>query len=396
MIVRRETLALVAGMVLILLGCGKRNQFVPPPPAKVTIALPSQADVVETVDFTGTTRAVQTVQIRSRVDGYLKQVGFKDGSNVKIGDLLFVIEPEPFEVALRSAQARVDKSKASLQLADHQLVRTQRLAESNSVAKEEVETRLAERNSAAADVATAEADVEKARLDLNYTQIHSPINGRIGRRLVDVGNLVQTETTLLSTIESIDPIHAYFSISEGDYLRLAKLHQASSLLDPDAPDFELSLGLPNEEDLPFTGRFDYRDLGVDPETGTLLWRGIFPNPKGQLVPGLYVRLRASLGQPAPKILVEERSIASDQRGTYVLVVNQDSVVEHRPVKLGLVQGQKRVVEEGITENDWVIINGLQRARAGMVVDPSKVDEASKGMKSPVGPVSSPVGGGTKN
>ncbi|MBY0588044.1 efflux RND transporter periplasmic adaptor subunit [bacterium] len=396
MIVRRETLALVAGMVLILLGCGKRNQFVPPPPAKVTIALPSQADVVETVDFTGTTRAVQTVQIRSRVDGYLKQVGFKDGSNVKIGDLLFVIEPEPFEVALRSAQARVDKSKASLQLADHQLVRTQRLAESNSVAKEEVETRLAERNSAAADVGTAEADVEKARLDLNYTQIHSPINGRIGRRLVDVGNLVQTETTLLSTIESIDPIHAYFSISEGDYLRLAKLHQASSLLDPDAPAFELSLGLPNEEDLPFTGRFDYRDLGVDPETGTLLWRGIFPNPKGQLVPGLYVRLRASLGQPAPKILVEERSIASDQRGTYVLIVNQDSVVEHRPVKLGLVQGQKRVVEEGITENDWVIINGLQRARAGMVVDPSKVDEASKGVKSPVGPVSSPVGGGAKN
>lgn len=335
----------------------------------MTVAQPVVADVVETVEFTGTTRAVSTVQIRSRVDGYLQEVGFKDGSNVKVGDLLFVIEPGPFEVALRSAQATLEKAKASLQLADNQLVRTQRLVESNSVAREEVETRLAERNGAAADVATAEAAVEKAKLDLSYTRIVSPMDGRIGRHLVDVGNLVQTETTLLSTIESIDPVHAYFSISEGDYLRLTKAHQATSLLEANMPAIRLSLGLPNEKDWPFEGKFDYRDLGIDPETGTLLWRGIFSNPSGSLVPGLYVRLRASIGEPAKKVLVEERAIASDQRGTYVLAVNAEKVVEYRPVRLGLAQGTRRVVEEGISEQDWIIVNGLQRARGGLTVDP---------------------------
>jgi RND family efflux transporter MFP subunit len=359
----------------------------------VTIAQPVVADVVETVEFTGTTRAVSTVQIRSRVDGYLKQVGFQDGSNVKVGDQLFVIEPGPFEVALRAAQATLEKAKASLQLAENQLVRTQRLAESNSVAREEVETRLAERNGAAADVATAEAAVEKAKLDLSYTQIVSPIDGRIGRHLVDVGNLVQTETTLLSTIESIDPIHAYFSISEGDYLRLTKVHQANSLLEANIPAIRLSLGLPNEKDLPYEGKFDYRDLGIDPETGTLLWRGIFANPGGALVPGLYVRLRASIGEPTKKILVEERAIAADQRGTYVLAVNADSVVEYRPVRLGLTQGTKRVVEEGIGEQDWIIVNGLQRARGGLKVDPLREPPSSAaGVEQPV---SAPSGGQTK-
>lgn len=356
---------------LLSAGCVEKNKFVPPPPPKVTVAQPLKRDVVEYVEFPATTRAVATVSLRSRVSGYLKEIAFSDGDTVKEGDLLFVIEPEPYEVARTSAQASLEKAKASLLLAETELRRTQELRRSNSIAEAEVDAAVANRNSAAADVAAAEASVKKAQLDLDYTRVTAPINGRTGRHLVDKGNLVQAETTELATVESIDPIYVFFQISEADYFRFMELRRQNVIPDPAKVPIELQVGLPNEVGFPHVGKLDYLDLGVDAETGTLLRRGIFPNPDGTLVPGLFVRIRAALGKPVPRLLVEERALAADQRGDYLFVVGKDNVVEYRPVKLGALHDGKRVIETGVHEGDWVIVNGIQRARPGATVDPTR-------------------------
>jgi RND family efflux transporter MFP subunit len=327
--------------------------------------------VADSIEFIGSTRAVATVELRSRVNGYLEQILFEDGATVKEGDLLFVIEQAPFHVALDAAKAELQRAEAALQFEQTEYRRIEPLVARKAVTQSELDTRAAELAKAQASVAVAQAAVRRAELDLAYTEIRAPISGRIGQHLVDVGSLVQAEQTLLAKIESIDPIHAYFNVSESDLLRFMRMIRENKLPDPVEHPPVLYLGLANESGFPHEGKLDFREVGLDESTGTALRRGVFPNSDHQLLPGMFVRIHAPVGKPVPRLLVEKRAIGADQRGDYLLVVNDKNVVELRLVKLGLSTDGMQVVEDGITENDWIVINGLQRARPGATVDPQR-------------------------
>lgn len=361
-------LGLAAGLLAVA-GCQKTNEFQPPPPPEVTVALPVQKDVVERIELTGTTRATATVPLRSRVDGYLKQIAFKDGDNVVEGQPLFVIDPAPYKVALQSAEAQQQKARAALALAEANLGRTRQLYQQKATTDQQLDLQKAEYASAEAEVATANAAFEQADLNLGYTEIRAPLTGRIGRHLVDVGSLVQSETTPLATIEAVNPIHAYFYLSEPELLRFMKMLRQEELPDPGKNPPVLWIGLANETGYPHKGHLDYRELGIDSATGTTLRRAVFDNPDQSIVPGMFVRLMGEIGKPEPRLLVEERAIGSDQRGDYLLVVNSQNDVEYRPVQLGALETGLRVVVSGIGPNDRIIVNGLQRARPGAKVNP---------------------------
>lgn len=374
MLCTRKAMPLATSCLLIIVGsvgCEPRNAFVPPPPPEVTVAQPLTSTVAETIDFTGTTEARQVVQLRARVTGYLHRLAFEDGAHVKEGDLLFVIEPAPFEADVDAAKATLQKAVAQEQLAQANLNRALELQKSRAIAKQDVESNTAELATAAANVKAAEAALRKATLDLNYTEIRAPISGRIGRHLVDIGNLVTKEQTELAVIENIDPIFVYFDVSEAVYLRYAALVREGKVPDPTATPLVLKAALQNEKGFPHLGSLDYTDLGIDPSSGTIRRRGVFPNSDGLLLSGLFVRIRTEIGDPTPKLLIEERAIGSDQRGSFVLVVDEKNKVEYRPVKLGLQTDSLRVIEEGIESGDWVIVNGMQRALPGSQVRPQR-------------------------
>lgn len=371
-------LGIVAVLAVVLLaGCEEQNRFVPPPPPDVTVATPVEREIRDSVEFTGTTRATARVDLRARVNGYLQRIAFEDGQMVQKGDLLFVIDQAPFKAELEAAQARLQQAQASLQLAEANLARTEELFRRNVTTEQELDVQRAERATAAAEVAVAEAAVTQAELQLGYTEIQAPISGRIGRHLVDLGNLVQAEQTLLATIESIDPIHAYFYVSERELLHFMDMLRQNKLPDPDVNPPTLYLGLADEEGFPHKGYLDYREFGVDPSTGTILRRGIFPNPNNTLIPGLFARIYAPIGEPVPRLLVEARAVSSDQRGDFVLVVNEDNTVEYRPVELGISVDGMRVVESGIEPDDRIVVNGLQRARPGSKVDPQLAETSAE-------------------
>lgn len=356
-----------------LAGCGKQNQFAPPPPPQVTVAQPVEQPVDDAFEFTGWTQATASVTLRSRVNGYLEKVNFKDGAVVHQGDLLFVIEQAPYQAALDAAKADAQKADASRQLANTEYQRALSLVQRQTIPQAELDIKAAELATATANVAAAAAALRQAELNMAYTEIRAPLTGRIGQHMVDPGNLVQGGQTELAMIESYDPIYAYFSVSEEDVLKFMKLSRDSGAtveeMEKNPP--RLFLGLSNETDYPREGYFDFSERSLDRQTGTALRRGVFPNPDQSLVPGLFVRIRAPIGEPKPKLVVEERAVSADQRGDYLLVVNDKKVVEYRPVKLGTGSRGMRVVEEGIKPGDWVVVNGLQRARPGVEVNPQQ-------------------------
>lgn len=364
----------LSGLMLLALasGCTQRNEFKPPPPAAVDVAYPLEHPIVESMDFTGTTVPFARVEIRSRVQGYLQSIHFEDGANVEKGDLLFVIEQAPFQTALTTAEAQRERALADKQLAAANLARSQQLIKSTAVARSQLDTHEAELATANADLKSADAAIERAKLDLSYTEIRAPIAGRIGRHLLDVGNLVTAEQATLAVIETIKPIYANFYVSESDLLHFMQLRRDNALPDPNSHPPALYLGLENETDFPHAGTLDFRELGVDPTTGTVMRRAIFPNQDESLIPGLFVKIRAPIGQPVPRTLVEDRAIATDQRGDYMLVVGPEDKVEYRPVQLGARIGSMRVIRSGVTPADRVVVNGLQRARPGATVAPEEV------------------------
>lgn len=357
---------------LLASGCERENKFVPPPPPKVSVAQPLVTEVADAIEFIGNTRATATVELRARVNGYLQRIAFEDGANVKEGDLLFVIDEAPFQVALDIANAELQRAQADLQLQQTEYRRTETLVAQKALTQADLDQGAAELATAQANVAAAEAAVRRAELDLGYCQIRAPISGRIGRHLVDRGSLVQAEQTHLATIESLDPIHAYFSLSESDLLRFMEMRRQNEIPDPDRNPPVLFLGLDDSAGYPYQGTLDFRELGVDPNTGTALRRGLFANPNNDLIPGLFVRIRAPIGQPKERLLVEKRAIGTDQRGDYLLVVNDKNVVEYRLVKLGISTDGMRVIEKGVTPGEWIVVNGLQRARPGATVSPERV------------------------
>ncbi len=373
-----STLRSPAGIILIVLfslnvlGCGKKSETVTPPPPEVIVSNPLKKEVTQFLEFTGTTAALEFVEIRARVEGWLDSVHFQPGSRVKKGDLLFVIDPRPFQAQADQSEADLKGKQADLQLKQANLKRAQQLLSSASISQLQYDINNADEAVALAQVGIAKANMEKAKLDLAYTRLTAPTSGRISRNLVDVGNLVGAkDKTLLTEIVNDDSIYVYFDVSERDLLMLMRKWpkiDTESPSDKDKPPAYLQLA--DETGYPHEGKVDFSESRVDPSTGTLRVRAIFSNDKHVLVSGLFGRVRVPIEQKQA-LLVPELGVGISQAGRYVLVVNKDKIVEQRLVKTGQLEGTLRVIEDGLSKDELVVINAIQRARPGAKVSPKE-------------------------
>ncbi|HEY8514748.1 MAG TPA: efflux RND transporter periplasmic adaptor subunit [Candidatus Binatia bacterium] len=353
-------------------GCfGEPEPYVPPPP-EVTVAQPVEREISVDLEATGMVTGIETVEVRARVQGFIDGIHFRAGSIVNEGDLLFTIDPRPFRARLAQAEADLAGKQASLELARSNLAKAKALAKNNVLAAQELDTRVAEYDRAEADVALARANVEAARLDLSYTEVRAPISGRISRNLVDQGALVGSgEPTLLATIVNDAEVFVYFDVSERQmqtWLRANPTARAAS--NDEQPRQPVLLSLPNDDDFVHQGVVESADNQVDRETGTLRIRALFPNPDRRIVPGTYVKLRVPTSRERA-LLVPDLAVAADQAGRYVLVVDAQNVVERRDVEVGALSGRMRRIVGGLDLDEWVVVNGLQRARPGAKVVPQR-------------------------
>lgn len=359
---------------LLVIGCQK-DQAVPPqlPPPKVTVSRPIVKQLRDFKQFVGRLEPVETVEIRPRVRGYLDAVHFQDGQLVNEGDLLYEIDPRTYQSELNKAEKEQSRLTVQLQQAEQEAARGQALRKTNAISEEEYVQRVTARNIAAALLDSSKAATRRAALELSFTKIYAPITGRISRTLVTRGNLVgDNEPTLLTTIVRTDPLFVYFEVTERDvqeYDARVRKEGLPTALDGKIP---VLLGLATDKGFPIRGTIDFRDNRFDAGTGTLQIRGRVPNPDGRLIPGYFVRVRVPIGTPADRLLIPDRAIALDQRGKYVFVVDDQNQVEYRSITTGNLIGEYTVVSSGLTPQDRVIINGLQRARRGAVVDPQEV------------------------
>jgi membrane fusion protein, multidrug efflux system len=362
--------ALLFVLGLSLAGCNRQPPQQAPPPPPVTIAKPIQKEVVEWDEFTGRTDAVQMVDIRPRVSGYIDNLTFKAGDLINQGDLLFVIDPRPYQAIYDQAVAQMRQAEANRQLNDANFQRASRLRANNVTSKEEYDTSLAQKNQADAALVSSQAQVSAAKLNLDFTQIKAPISGRISREQVTVGNLVQTDNTLLTNITSVDPIYAYFNVDERSVERYQELHKGRVDVEQSVPVY---LKLENETGFPHQGIIDFTNNQFDSGTGTLQVRGVFPNKDGLLIPGAFVTVRVAGTAPYQGILITDRAVVSDQGRKFVLVVDANNVAQPRPVDLGPVFEGLRIVRKGLQGDENVIINGIVNARPGSKVTPQSGD-----------------------
>lgn len=362
----------LAAAALLLAGCGK-NVYEPPPPNEVTVAHPVEQEVTTYSEYTGHTTAIEAVDIRARVQGLLQSFHFTPGTDVEKGDLLFVIEPTLYEAQALQAEADLQAAQARADAAQAQLEITQAIFARQAGSKTDLVQKTQARDEARAAVLQAKARLVAAELDRSYTHIYAPIPGRIDRNLVDPGNLVGAgEATLLASIVRHDPIYAYFDVSERELLRDRALQRGGQTVPVEERD-KAYLGLAVEEGFPHVGQVDYSGNRVDPSTGTIEIRAVFPNPDRVLLPGLFARVRLPQSH-GPALLVPDVAVGTDQGGHFLLVVDDKDVVQYRKAKLGALVGTMRVVEEGVGPRDRVIVNGLQNARPGSTVKP--VQEAA--------------------
>jgi RND family efflux transporter MFP subunit len=360
---------------LFLSSCGERQAKVPPPAPAVTVAQPVQRKVTDYLALTGSTQAVRTVQLRARVGGYLEKVLFQDGQTVKEGQLLFLIQQNTYQANLQQAEAAILQQKAQLEYAETELARYSRLLSQKAAAQTDVDNWLYQRDSARANLLAAQAKRDLAKMDLAYTEVRAPFDGRIDRRLKDPGNLVGSgEYTVLAEINQIDPIYVYFTISDLDLARLTgETHWTPGQARHRA--WPLSLGLPHEKEYPHEGNLDFASISLTPTSGTLLLRAICPNPEGKILPGLFARVHVPMKEKVAFVVPQE-AVGYDQRGPYVLVVDDKNVVDRLGVKTGPLVDHLRAINEGFTGKEWVVIKGLQKAVPGRQVTPQRQDLAA--------------------
>jgi RND family efflux transporter MFP subunit len=334
----------------------------------VTVAQPVQRVVTDDLELTGNTQAIYTVQLVARVAGYLEKVLFQDGQIVKRGQPLFLIQQNTYQDNLQQAEAAVLQYRAQLAYAKAQFTRYSNLVQEKAGSQSDVDNWHYQRDNAQANLRSAEAQRALAKLNLSYTDVRAPFDGRMDRRLKDPGNLVGSgENTVLAQINQIDPMYVYFNISDVDLARLLKGRHG--IPGPtDTQKWPVFLGLPSEEGYPHRGYLDFAAISLTTTTGTLLMRGIFSNPDGQILSGLYARVRVPVEQRAA-FLVPEVAIGHDQQGSYLFVVNEKNVVERRTVKTGPAVDSLRAIDEGLKGTERVIVNGLLRAAPGRHVTP---------------------------
>jgi RND family efflux transporter MFP subunit len=376
-------MAVLVAMVVSTAGCDqKENKFVPPPP-KVTVSKPVRQEVTDYLEFTGKTQAVNTVQLVARVQGYLEKVLFRDGEIAKKGALLFQIQQDTYRAMLKEAEGNVLTQRARVDHARIEFARNNDLYRQKAGAQTDVENWRFQLDSAQAGLMTAEAQRALAELNLGYTSITAPFDGRIDRKLVDPGNLVgpgntgsipsgsgASAGTILAQMTQIDPLYVYFNVSETDISALPSVSELPWRQGNDAR-YPIYMGLANEDGYPHEGHLDFASVSVSSTTGTLLMRGVVPNPEGKMLPGQYARVRVRVGKATSAILIPKVAIGFDQGGDYVLVVNERNMVERRNVKTGASHGGLYVIGSGLNGDEWVIVKGLLRASPGRQVTPER-------------------------
>jgi RND family efflux transporter MFP subunit len=362
--------------LIVLAGCTGQAPKVVSPPPDVTVCKPVVREVTDYFEFPGRTEAVSEVQIRARVTGYIVKVNFEDGQEVKRGQTLFEIDPRPYKAVLDRAKADLVRLEAVRDKAQVDLDRSKRLRPSGAVSEDELEQRVAQMKFAKAGIAAAEAAVTEAQLNLEFTKVVSPIDGRMSSARIREGNLVQTgnnDSTVLTTIVTTTPIYVCFNVDEHALLKYQELalRNRQSLRPSWIRElkFPVEMGLANEKGFPHTGVLDFADNKIERGTGTIRIRGRFDNSTQYLTPGLFVRVRIPFGKPHKALLVSERAIIRDQRLKYVWTVDKEHKAEYRQVTVGRLQDRMRVIESGIGPDDLVIVSGLQRVRPGVEVKP---------------------------
>jgi RND family efflux transporter MFP subunit len=361
---------------LIATACRKTPEVVAPPPPEVTVATPTQQDVTVFHEFVGSTEAFKSVEIRARVQGFLDTMSFEPSSFVRTGQQLFVIEKEPYEAQRDRAAAGLKAAQAGLARAESDLDRLEQAVATNAVSQQEVTRARAERDQASAGLLQAQAELTSAQIQLDYTTVQSPIDGLVSRNFVDLGNLVGAgESTLLTTVRQIDPIYAYFEVSERYVAQV--LEQRGGHQNPGTADDIPATLLLEETGLEIEGRIDSLENTVDTGTGTIRIRGVFPNPDAKIFPGFFVRVRLPGELLEHALLVDESALGTDLGGRFLLIVGDDNVVERRYIEPGPLQADKtRVILSGLEPGERFIVDGLQRARPGMPVTPSAAGSGS--------------------
>lgn len=359
-------------LLILMTGCGNKDDAASKapqmPPPQVKVAYPLVQPVNEWDEFTGRIEAINSVEVRSRVTGYLEKINFFAGQRVKKGDLLFVIDPKPFQAQLNLAQAELERAKSKRELAKNDLTRAEGLLKAKAISGEEYDSRNKGYREAVAAVRSAEASVYGAQLNLQYSEIHSPIDGRVGYELVTEGNLVNGggKVTLLTTIVSTDPVYVYVDADERSILRYKRQQGAT------VEGLEAQLEVADENDFPHHGQLDYIAPSADPETGTVKLRGVFANPDELLSPGFFARMRIRAAAPYTALLIPDRALATDQAQRFVWVLNQDNQAEYRKVIPGAQVGSLRVIEKGLSDQDRIVVEGLQKIRPGVKVNPEQI------------------------
>jgi len=341
------------------------------PAIPVTVVMVEARDITTWEEFSGRLEAVDRVQIRSRVDGVIQSVNFREGALVKAGDLLFTIDPAPYQAAVAQAQGQVAAAKAKLDLARLQFERARKLSESKAISQSEMDQRQNAVTEAEAGMMTARAALQTVNLQLGYTEVRAPVAGRVGKVEITVGNLVAAGSTspVLTTLMSVDPIYASFSASEEIVTQALADLPSMSGASPAVEQIPVEIGTSADNDTPTKGTLQLIDNQVDAASGTIGVRAVFDNPGGKLIPGQFVKVRMGQPKAEPKILVSERAIGTDQDKKFVFVVDAENKVVYRPIQLGAMAEGQRVVESGLKAGDKIVVNGLQRIRSGAIVAP---------------------------
>jgi RND family efflux transporter MFP subunit len=358
-----------AAFAALLAACGGENRYVAPPPPQVKFALPIEHNVTRYLEATGTAAAVNSANLVARVQGFLQEIRYRDGDEVKQGAVLFVIEPEPYKLKLEQARAAEAGAAATLKQNEAEYERQADLASRAVASKAQLDNATANRDSAQAKLMQAKDDTAQAAINLGYTEVKAPFDGIVTARLVSLGELVGANgPTQLATIVATDPIYVNFNISEQDTLRAREQIRRLGLTPQDLKKVPVEVGLQSDEGYPYKGTLDYASPSINQATGTLAVRAILANPDRRLLPGFFVRVRI-LDQQSKALLVSEAALGSDQGGRYLLLVGQDNIVEQRKVTIGPSVGDLRVIDKGLAADDRVVVDGILRAIPGEKVDP---------------------------